>query len=187
MGVREVTPPYEPGVIVSLCLIFWWLRSFYMKYISYAIQCVEKCLIGGVLANLCRKVSFWGPYWPWSYFSRALFNLSRRDSSFKYPYDYVLDFFEKSGKISRNFVTITLITHFCIRITHSHFLIWWILRKLAFPVFFGGFLMKKLCDPPWKELEKNNLNMMYIISKILPKDVFSFFKKSENCQNQGFF
>ena len=66
---------------------------------------VEKNLNGGVLTIFCRKVPFWGPYWPLNYFSCAPLNLSRQDASFKYTYDYILNhnfFDQKSGKIGRN-------------------------------------------------------------------------------------
>ena len=69
------------------------------------IQFVEQCSIRGVLTKFCRKVPFWGPYWPLNYFSHKRLNFSRQDASFEHPYDYIWNhnfFDQKSGKIGRN-------------------------------------------------------------------------------------
>ena len=40
---------------------------------------------------------------------------------------------------------------------------------------------------PLERTGKNDLNMLYLISKTVPKDVSSFFKKSENLSNSRLF
>ena len=84
---------------------FWFSDVILPEKLIRDNEFVEKNLNGGVLTNFCRKVPFWGPYWPLNYFSCAPLNLSPQDASFKYTYDYILDhnfFDQKSGKIGRN-------------------------------------------------------------------------------------
>ena len=86
-------------------IFFWFSDVIFPEKLIRDNEFVEKNLNGGVLTNFCRKVRFWGPYWPLNYFSRAPLNLSRQDASFKYTYDYIFDhnfFDQKSGKIGRN-------------------------------------------------------------------------------------
>ena len=111
--------------------------------------------ISGVLAN---------------YVSHAPLNSSRRDASFKNPYDYILNHSFLREKVEKLVET----QRFCLRRlnhsffhqgSYSQFLIWWTLRKLGF---FGN---------NWKNVKnEKNLKMWYILSK-----------NPKNCQNQGFF
>ena len=123
---------------------FLWFNDVKLleKFIS-DIQFVEKCSIMGVLTKFCRKIPFWGPYWPLNYFSRAPLNLSRQDASFKYTYEYILDhifLIKKMAKLveTQKFHHYRLDHSFLHQGSYSHFLIWWIFRKLEFYHLFWG-------------------------------------------------
>ena len=99
-----------------------------------ASECVQSS-IWGVLAYFCRKVFF-----------RTLLTLILFYPVllFKYPIDHILDYnilikrWQNWSKL-KHFVTVVLMTHFCIS-SYSHFLIWYRINW-HFLVFFRGFLM----------------------------------------------
>ena len=79
----------------------------------------------GVLANLCRKVPFWGTYCPSNDFSRAPLNLFRQGATFTYPHDYISDhIYFLTNKVAKLVETLkfshhVLIIYFYIRV-HIH-------------------------------------------------------------------
>ena len=134
------------------------------------IYSVEKCLIRGVLTNFCKNVPFWGPYLSWKHFSYPPLNLSRQGASFKHPYDYFLsdDFLTKKvAKLveTQKFCQNRLNHSFFLKGSYSHFLIWWIIRKLAFFSLFWGFSNGTLKVTPLVSTEKYFPLWFYNISK----------------------
>ena len=128
------------GIGVKKSISFWFSDVKSTWKLIHDNKFVKKCLMEAVLAFF-RIVPFLGPYSPWNYFCHAPLNLARKDTLFKYPYDYILDhnFFDQIVAKFKliNFATIILITYFCILV--RIFFISWMMRKLAFFVLLGGF------------------------------------------------
>ena len=74
---------------------------------------------------------------------------------------------------------------FLLKGSYSHFLIWWIIRKLAFSVFFWGFSNGTLkVTPPGKHWKKLSHYGSMIYQKIARNDVSSFSRKyKKNVKN----
>ena len=70
--------------------------------------------------------------------------------------------------------------------SYSHFLIWWIFRKLAFYHLFWGISNEKIyVTPPGRNWKKLLVFCSTTYQKMLHKDVFSFPNNSKNRQNEG--
>ena len=146
------------------------------------------------MTSFCRKVSFWGPYWPLNYFSRAPLNLSRQDASFKYTYDYILNhnfFDQKSGKIGRNSKISPLSSWsliFAWGFIFSFFDMVNIQKVSILPLFVGVFLMKKYIWPP---LVGTGKNYSYLVLQRIKKCyqkmslVFLIIKKTSKWGRNG--
>ena len=78
----------------------------------------------------------------------------------------------------KNFFTIVLITYFCIVSIFD-------LMNIDKVSIFRTFLKNYLWPLPLERNGKNILNILYIISKIVMKDLSSFFKKSEKLSKSG--
>ena len=115
-------------------------------------QFVGKCSIGGVLANFCGKLPFWGPYEALNYFSHEPLNFSRRDASFKYPYDYSFN----HNFLSKKVAILVETRKFCLqRVDYSNFHqgsdshFYWVdnERVSIFGLFWGALNEKKIVTP----------------------------------------
>ena len=126
--------------------------------IFFNFEFLEKCSIRDPSANFCRKVPFWGSYWPLNYFSHIPSNFSRQDASF-----------EHCLKV--------LITHFFIRV---NILIFWFhgyWENYDFRSFLGDSNEKNFVTPTGKNCKKNNLNVLFIILKNSIERCLQFFQK----------
>ena len=165
--------------------IFFWFNDVKLpeKFIC-DIQFVEKCSIRGVLTKFCRKVPFWGLYWPLNYFSHTPLNLSTNMALFK----IIIFLIKKVAKLveTQKFCHHRLEHLFLHWGSYSQFVIWWILRKLVFLVLFWGVSNEKLfVTPPGKNWKKITWTCCTSYQKIVQKDVSSFSRKSEKLSKSG--
>ena len=95
-------------------------------------------------------------------------NLSRRESSFKYPDDYIRSFIfliKKLAKLveTQQFHQYGLSHSISHQGSYSNFRIRWILRKLELFCLFGWFIMKNQLWPQWKELKNEPLYIVHYV------------------------